>query len=110
LATTSTAAWPSDEAELGGADGLGSFGGEPFWSGGGGPKLHPASTPVTSASTANERPAALVAGVVTGPSLTVQRITLLGHHGLMIEEPPSDGADTHAERYRADIAAIVGKR
>src|SRR2546423_434586 len=60
LAMTSTAACASpDWAPDGEADGLGSFGGAPFWSGGGGPKEHPPSRPAARASTAARRPAAL---------------------------------------------------
>src|SRR6266536_2475457 len=51
-ATTSTAACPSSDVPLGDIDGLGSFGGVPVWSGGGGPKLHPVSRLVTSTSAA----------------------------------------------------------
>src|SRR5947209_20526388 len=65
FAITSTAAWPSPDDELGDADGLGSFGGAPLWSGGGGPNEQPASTPVTRARAAARRPAAFVA-MVTG--------------------------------------------
>src|SRR3954468_13833569 len=71
LAMTSTAACASpDWAPDGEADGLGSFGGGPFWvgggpfwSGGGGRKEHPPSRPAARASTAARRPAAFGAEV-----------------------------------------------
>src|SRR5437899_5122067 len=69
LATTSTAVCTASGALEALADGLGSRGGAPDWSGGGGPKLQPASSTRQAAVPAvNDR----IPARVTGPSVAAQ--------------------------------------